>query len=179
VRSLTSVHRTQFVRKLPALLYLIARYYAAFTLLGYGFAKVMGAQFTILDSELAKPMGDVSGFWLTWYYFSYSAVYASVVAWVQIVGAALLGFRRTALVGVLLLLPVMVNIVCIDLWVVKFPLESGALRNAFFALFALLVVLSFMPPTSADSFSRREMTWRCSTTAVHGQELLLPSSYLR
>jgi hypothetical protein len=37
----------------------------------------------------------------------------------------------------------MVNIVCIDLWVVKFPLESGALRNAFFVLFALLVVLSF------------------------------------
>ena len=125
------------------MLYLTARYYAAFTLLGYGFAKVMGAQFTVLDSELAKPMGDVSGFWLTWYYFGYSPVYASVVAWVQIVGAALLGFRRTALVGMVLLLPVMVNIICIDLWVVRFPLESGALRNAFFVLVALLVALSF------------------------------------
>lgn len=143
MKILTSDLRSHFFQKLPVFLYLAARYYAAFTLLGYGFAKLMGAQFTVLDSELAKPMGDVSGFWLTWYYFGYSAVYASVVAWVQIVGAALLGFRRTALVGVLLLLPVMVNIVCIDLWVVRFPLESGALRNAFLVLVALLLALSF------------------------------------
>ena len=121
----------------------MARYYAAFTLLGYGFAKVMGAQFTVLDSELAKPMSYVSGFWLTWYYFGYSVVYASVVAWVQIVGAVLLGSKRTSLVGALLLLPVMVNIVCIDLWVVRLPLGSGALRNALFVLLALLVVLGF------------------------------------
>jgi hypothetical protein len=143
VKSLTPVSRNQLLKKIPAIVYLIARYYAAFTLMGYGFAKVMGAQFTVLDSELAKPLGDVSGFWLTWYYFGYSAIYASVVAWVEILGAALLGFRRTALIGVLLLLPVMANIISIDLWVVKFPLESGALRNAFFVLFALLVVLSF------------------------------------
>lgn len=140
---LTATDRHQIVQKFPALVYVLARYYAAFILLGYGFAKVMGAQFTVLDSELAKPMGDVSGFWLTWYYFGYSTVYSSIVAWAQIIGAALLGFRQTALVGAILLLPVMVNIVCIDLWVVRFPLESGALRNAFFVLFALLLTLSF------------------------------------
>lgn len=136
-------HLYQFAKKAPACLYILARYYAAFTLLGYGFAKVMGAQFTVLDSELAKPMGDVSGFWLTWYYFGYSTVYSSLVAWSQIVGAALLGFRRTALAGALLLLPIMVNIVFIDLYVVRFPLESGALRNAFYVLFALLIAISF------------------------------------
>jgi len=27
----------------------------------YGFAKLNGSQFTVLDSELAKPMGEVSG----------------------------------------------------------------------------------------------------------------------
>ena len=60
-------HFELYRQKALAVLYLVARYYAAFTLLLYGFAKVMGAQFTVLDSQLATPLGDVSGFWLTWY----------------------------------------------------------------------------------------------------------------
>lgn len=80
-------------------LYIALRYYAAFTLLGYGFAKIMGAQFTVLDSQLDQPLKYISGFWLTWYYFGYSPVYSTVIALVQIGGAGLLCFRRTALVG--------------------------------------------------------------------------------
>jgi hypothetical protein len=117
MNNLSNFNRFRFAQKIPALVYLLAHYYAAFTLLRYGFAKVIGAQFTILDSALPKPMGDVSGFWLTWYCFGYSLVYASLVAWSQILGAVLLGFRRTALMGALLLLPIMVNIVFIDIWV--------------------------------------------------------------
>mgnify|MGYP006892764468 FL=1 len=130
-------------RTVFTVIYLAMRYYAAYMLLSYGFAKVMGAQFTVLDSQLAKPMGEVSGFWLTWYYFGYSPLYSAVIAGAQIVGACLLCFRRTALLGVLLLLPVIVNIVGIDLWVIRFPAGSGALRNAFLVLGALLIVLAF------------------------------------
>lgn len=121
----------------------MARYYAAFTLLGYGFAKIMGAQFTVLDSELAKPMGDVPGFWLTWYYFGYSPIYSTLIAGVQIGGAVLLCFGRTALLGALLLLPVMVNIVGVDLWIIHFPWSNGALRNAIYVSIALLLVIAF------------------------------------
>ncbi len=135
--------RVPHTHKLPSTLYLAARYYAAFMLLSYGFAKVMGAQFTVLDSQLAKPLGDVSGFWLTWYYFGYSALYSALVAWTQILGAVLLCFRRTTLVGALVLFPVMINIVGIDVWVVRFPLDSGALRNAILVLLAVTVVLCF------------------------------------
>lgn len=130
-------------RATRAALYLALRYYAAFTLLGYGFAKVMGAQFTVLDSQLAKPMADVSGFWLTWYYFGYSPVYSAIVAFTQIAGAVLLCFRRTALLGALVLLPVMVNIVCVDIWVIRWRLDSEALRNAVYVLLALLGILAF------------------------------------
>ena len=118
-------------------------YYAAYTLMGYGFAKVMGAQFTVLDSELDRPMGQVSGFWLTWYYFGYSPIYSGIVAGAQIGGAVLLCFRRTALVGVLILLPVMVNIVAIDLWVMHWHWSNDALRNAVYVLTALLCILAF------------------------------------
>jgi len=49
------------------LFYRLLRYGTATILLVDGFAKLNGSQFTILDSELDKPMGQVSGFWLTWY----------------------------------------------------------------------------------------------------------------
>ncbi|WP_143043783.1 hypothetical protein [Nonomuraea jiangxiensis] len=68
-------------------------------LLQYGFAKIFGAQFTILDSELDKPMGTVSGFWLTWYYFGYSPVFGTLIALAQIGLGIALAFRRTALLG--------------------------------------------------------------------------------
>lgn len=136
-------------------LYLGLRYYAAYTLLGYGFAKIMGAQFTVLDSQLAKPMGDVSGFWLTWYYFGYSPVYSDLTAIFQVAGAVLLCFRRMALIAALVLLPVMVNIVCIDIWVIRFPLQSGALRNAIYVLVALLGIVLFHAGELYRFFIRR------------------------
>jgi hypothetical protein len=131
------------LRPARPILYLIVRYYAAFTLLGYSFAKIMGAQFTVLDSELAKPMGEVSAFWLTWYYFGYSAIYSNFIAIAQIGGAVLLCFRRTALVGALVLLPVAANIVAIDIWVIGFSLSDGALLVAIFVLVALLGIIAF------------------------------------
>lgn len=91
------------------------RYLVAFVLLVYGFAKINGSQFTILDSELDKPMGEVSGFWLTWYYFGYSQVYGMFIAALQVGGALLLTFQRTALLGACILLPVLANIILIDI----------------------------------------------------------------
>lgn len=126
-----------------AIVYLATRYYAAFVLLFYGFAKLMGAQFTILDSQLATPMGEVSGFWLTWYYFGYSATYSNIVAITQIIGAVLLCFRRTTLIGALVVLPLMVNIVSIDVWVIGWRLDSDALRNAIYVLAAVVLVICF------------------------------------
>ncbi len=89
----------------------------------YGFAKLNGSQFTVLDSELTKPLGQVSGFWLTWYCFGYSSIYGTLVALVQIGGALLLAWPRTALIGAVVLAPVFVNIILINLF---FGISLGA-----------------------------------------------------
>src|SRR3954467_1947427 len=94
----------------------VLRYLVAVLVLTYGFAKLNGSQFTILDSELDKPMGHVSGFWLTWYYFGYSAIYGNFLASVQIIGALLLTFRRTTFLGACVLAPVLSNILLIDIF---------------------------------------------------------------
>ncbi|GAA2207336.1 hypothetical protein GCM10009850_027940 [Nonomuraea monospora] len=80
-------------------LYPLCRWTTTVILLQYGFAKVFGAQFTILDSELDKPMGTVSGFWLTWYYFGYSPLFGNLIAALQIGFGLALAFRRTTLLG--------------------------------------------------------------------------------
>jgi len=108
-------------------LYTFCRLFVAFVLLFYGFAKLNGAQFTILESELDKPMREVSGFWLTWYYFGYSALYGAFVAGVQIIPAIMLLFRRTTLIGSAILFGVIGNIILIDLGTTTKSIETTSL----------------------------------------------------
>lgn len=121
-------------------IYTASRFVACFLVLVYGFAKLNGSQFTILDSELDKPMGQVSGFWLTWYYFGYSSIYGSFIALVQVLGGVLLMFRKTTLLGSCVLLPLITNIILIDIF---FSIYAGALGVALIIQGALLIILWF------------------------------------
>lgn len=116
----------------------ILRYVVAFLVITYGFAKLNGSQFTILDSELDKPLGQVSGFWLTWYYFGYSQFYGTFIALAQILGGVLLMFGRTTLLGACLLLPIIANIILVDIF---YQIDLGALVVALFIELALLFIL--------------------------------------
>jgi hypothetical protein len=100
----------------------------------------MGSQFTILDSELDKPMGEVSGFWLTWYYFGYSPFYGNFIALIQIIAGFLLLYCRTVLLGACVLFGVMGNIILIDIF---YGIDLGALIMAGFLEGALFIILNF------------------------------------
>ncbi|HKO99217.1 MAG TPA: hypothetical protein VJU86_19615 [Pyrinomonadaceae bacterium] len=117
----------------------ILRFVIAFLVITYGFAKLNGSQFTILDSELDKPMGQVSGFWLTWYYFGYSKFYGNIIALVQVLGGILLMFRRTTLLACCLLLPLIGNIILIDVF---YAVDLGALLVAVFIEVGLLIIVA-------------------------------------
>lgn len=113
-------------------------YSAALFLLVYGFAKINGAQFTILDSELDKPMGQVSGFWLTWYYFGFSPIYGTFIALAEIGGAILLTFRRTTLLGACILAPMLANIVLID---ISYGVDPGGTGTAVLLLAGMVALI--------------------------------------
>lgn len=83
-------------------------------------------------------MGQVSGFWLTWYYFGYSKFYGNLIALAQILGGVLLMFRRTTLLGCCLLIPIIANIILVDVF---YAVDLGALLVAVFIEVALLVIL--------------------------------------
>ena len=134
-------------------LYTFARYLTAFFLLLYGFAKLNGSQFTILASELDRPMGQVSGFWLTWYYFGYSPFFGNFVALVQILAGILLMFRKTTLLGSCIAFPVVTNIVLIDAF---YAIDIGALLVALVMEFALITIFIMQRRELVDLFWSRQ-----------------------
>lgn len=135
--------------------YRALRFVVSFFIILYGFAKLNGSQFTILASELDKPMGQVSGFWLTWYYFGYSPVYGNFLGLVQILGGVLLMFRKTTLLGSCILFPVVTNIILIDIF---YRIDLGALLIAFLMEFALTGILMFHKQELVEVFWSKQNT---------------------
>ena len=115
-----------------------ARYLSAFLLLLYGSSKLLGRQFTVPAELALKPIGTLSGHELAWYYYGYSHVYATLLGLIQLAGAALLLFRKSAMLGAALLLPVITNILMINVF---FFITWGATCTSIFIFAALLVIL--------------------------------------
>jgi uncharacterized membrane protein YphA (DoxX/SURF4 family) len=80
----------------------------------YGVAKLIGTQFIRSGAALDVPVGELSGFELTWVYFGYSPLFSDVIALGQISCGAMLFFDRTKRIGMLGLFPIVVNIVLVN-----------------------------------------------------------------
>lgn len=115
-------------------------FYVAYSITGYGAAKVLKTQFQPPNYVLETPIKDLSGFWLTWTYYGYSQTMAYILGWTQILGCILLLFRRTRLIGIFVLLPVMVNIDLIDHFYEISPLAYYNALHYTFLLFFLLAL---------------------------------------
>ncbi len=117
----------------------LIRYWLALEIATYGFAKILGTQFGQSYHRNDTLVGDLNGFNLTWNYFAYSYPMTVIIAFVQIIGAALLLFRRTTLLGVTILLPVMLNIFLINIF---YSIAEGALINSVMFSLGLIYLLS-------------------------------------
>ena len=117
----------------------IVRYWLAFEISTYGFAKIMKTQFSTPNYRLDMLLGDLNGAQLTWYYYGVSYTLAVLIALFQIGGSCLLLFRRTTLLGVMILLPVMVNIVFIN---IVYDIAAGAFVNSVVFTLGLLLFLA-------------------------------------
>jgi hypothetical protein len=117
----------------------IIRLWLAVMICIYAFAKILGTQFSsnlVRSNSLIK---DLSGFDLTWFYFAYSYPFSVIIALFQLTGAIFLLFRKTIFLGVCILLPVMLNIVLINIF---FKISGSAEINAIALSIGLLFLLS-------------------------------------
>ncbi len=95
----------------------LVRYYLAFVMFSYGFAKVFKTQFPYPDlRRLLQPYGDSSPMGLAWTFLGFSLGYNWFMGLAEVGGAALLLFRRTTTLGALVLAGTSANILAINLF---------------------------------------------------------------
>ena len=121
---------------------LAARWYVFWFLNVYGLGKIAGGQFYRrgrLPEEVAKTLlGEANAFDLAWTFMGYSFAYILFIGLAEVVGAWLLLWERTKLLGVAILLPVLVNIIVFD---IIFLDVYGALASATIYTVLLLAIL--------------------------------------
>lgn len=113
------------------------RYFLAGAMLGYGFAKVFHLQmpFPYL-SQLVQLFGDKSPMGLAWSYIGYSKTYSAFTGWGEVIGGLLLFFRRTTLLGALIVAVVMLNV-----FVINMSYDVPVKLFSFFLFFLSLLLL--------------------------------------
>ena len=114
------------------------RYLCAYMLFTYALSKLAGVQFTLPPDIARRAVGSLSGYQLTWYYYGYSHVYASILGLTQLAGGSMLLFRKTALLGAAVVTPVIVNILMINLF---FHIAVGAVCAAAFIFVSTMALL--------------------------------------
>lgn len=114
VWSLADYRRPNY-ETLHAWLRLLVRYTLAFTLFGYGFAKVFPLQFgTPGFLRLIEPYGDFSPMGSLWWFMGASIPYIIFSGAAEVLGGLLLVFRRTAMLGALVSFGVMLNVAALN-----------------------------------------------------------------
>jgi hypothetical protein len=110
----------------------------------YALSKLLGGQFYMkgkLPAEIANTtLGEASGFSLAWTFMGHSYFYIMFVGIAQLIGAWFLLWNKTKLIGVLIVLPVIVNIIVFD---IIFLDVYPALANAVIVLLMLFLILFF------------------------------------
>ncbi|MEM8680878.1 MAG: hypothetical protein AAGF97_16130 [Planctomycetota bacterium] len=120
----------------------LLRYYLAWIMLSYGFAKVFPLQFPAMGPDrLLQPYGDSSPMGLLWTFMGASPGYQMFAGAAEVLGGVLLFFRRTTLLGALVVVAVMTNVfamnMCFDV-----PVK---LYSFHYLLFAVILSLPDLP----------------------------------
>jgi len=121
----------------------------------YAISKILGGQFYMkgkLPEEIANTtLGEASSFSLAWTFMGHSYYYVLFVGITQLIGAWFLLWNKTKLVGVLMLIPIMINIIIFD---IIFLDVYPALVNAIIVFLMLLLIMFFNKERIGDAFQR-------------------------
>ncbi len=121
---------------------MVCRLYVFFFLTAYGLGKVIGGQFYTPDSippEIETiPISQIPNFELAWVFMGRSYGYMLFIGIAEILGAIMLLFNRTKLLGTIILISIMVNVIVFDIFFLD---KYGALASAIIYLTMLIIIL--------------------------------------
>ncbi len=90
------------------------RYYLAFTMLNYGFYKIIKTQFSFPYYHLTETYGESSPMGLLWSFMGYSKAFNLFTGLAEAISGFLLLFRKTTTFGALMSMTVLSNIVAMN-----------------------------------------------------------------
>lgn len=133
------------MRAWKTIIELAARWYVFAMMNLYAIGKLTGGQFYRkghLSEELkAKTIEQLSAFELAWTFFGYSRLYILFIGLTQLIGAFLLLWDRTKLLGAAILLGILANIIVVDL---EFGVGDAIMSAIFyFSLLVLILLLNW------------------------------------
>lgn len=142
----------------------LARYYLGWFLLIYGYVKVFPLQMAPPGPDrLIQPYGDSSPMGIAWTFIGTSVGYQVFSGLMELVAGYLLFWRRTALVGSLLAMAVMLNVMAIN-YFYDVPVKLFSTHLFLYGLFIaapdlprLVGMLGFNLPVAPDA---RRPFWR-------------------
>src|SRR5262245_43759036 len=121
-------------------LHLIVRFDLAFTMFGYGFAKLYGGQFGMLSLQrLTQEIGDTWPMSMVGTFTQASKPYELFGGGGEVLAGLLLFHRRTALLGAFVAIGVMTNVCALN-WLYGVPVKLYSLH---LLLYAILLLLPF------------------------------------
>jgi hypothetical protein len=107
-------------------------------MVGYGLVKVLKLQFPFPKVyRLYQPFGEASPMGLLWTFMGYSTAYNIFTGSLEVIGGMLLCFRRTRLLGALIVVAVMSNVVMLN-FTYDVPVK---LFSTHLLLIAILIIL--------------------------------------
>ena len=124
--------------KVMAWVYTAIRYGVATDLAIFGWKKIFHLQFIVGADVASRPMNLQSGETLTWFYFGHSYVFGCIVAGLQLTGSAMLLFRKTWLLGAIILFTLLLNIATIDIF---YQMNAGALAQSIIMLIGTIFLI--------------------------------------
>ena len=122
------------------LLTVYVRYFLAYNILDYGFAKIFHIQFMPMFpnlDQLVQPYGDSSPQGLLWKFMGYSKSYQTFTGVGEVLAGLLLLFRRTTTLGALVSIALLSNVVMMN-WSYDIPVKVNSMHLLFMATFLLI-----------------------------------------
>lgn len=113
----------------------------AIIFISYGTGKLFGGQFgNLTEKELATPIQNLSLFKVAWFLFDHQP-FKIFIGISQIIASVMLLYNRTMFIGALMLIPIIANILIIDLTIMPygFKVAFGFRLSAYLCYIGLLL----------------------------------------
>ena len=142
------------------------RYFIALDLCVFGIGKFFHIQFNTPLALLDNPFSTLSDSQLMWAFFGQSYAFTVIIGSIQIIGSAMLLFRKTRLVGVIILMPLLLNICLLDFFyndavtTIYSGIEIGGLIYLLLIEYNRLLQFFFIEKSNLPQLNFRNHLWK-------------------